>query len=112
MKFTRLIGLKLASSSNALMGSASGSRFSAAMYPRPRSTQTSISKVPSLSRVASGWSGVRISTSASGSKSPALTAPTPCALSRRIFGRFRWSENTTFRRFSMMSRVSSVTPWR
>ncbi len=72
-KLTRLTGEKSASRRMALMGSASGSRRSAGTQPRPRSTHTSISSTPSLSRVARGTSGVRISTSASASKSPALT---------------------------------------
>src|SRR5438132_796519 len=48
--------------------------------------------------------------SASFSKSLALTTPVPCARSRRIFGRLTRCAKTTFRRFSMMSSGSSVTP--
>jgi hypothetical protein len=110
LKFTRLTGEKSASSRMALMGSASGSRFSAPWYPRPRSMHTSISSAPSLSSVASATSGFRIWTSASGSKSPAFTWPPPWAFIRRILGRFTCSVNTTLRRFMMMSSVSSVIP--
>ena len=63
-----------------------------------------------MSSVASVTSGVRISTSASGSKSAAVTVFGPCALRRRILGRLTCSAKTTLRRFMMMSRVSSVTP--
>ncbi|OGK84603.1 MAG: hypothetical protein A2X53_04990 [Candidatus Rokubacteria bacterium GWA2_70_23] len=111
-KLTRLTGEKSESTSMALMGSASISRRSAAWYPRPRSTHSSISRLPSLSSVASLTSGVRTSTSASGSKCPAVTVRGPWALSRRIFGRFTCRAKTTFRRFRMMSRMSSFTPWR
>ncbi|OGK78846.1 MAG: hypothetical protein A2X52_07120 [Candidatus Rokubacteria bacterium GWC2_70_16] len=71
-----------------------------------------MSRLPSLSSVASVTSGVRMSTSASGSKFPAVTVRGPCALSRRIFGRFTCRAKITFRRFMMMSRTSSFTPWR
>ena len=50
--------------------------------------------------------------SASFSKSHALTVPGPCAFSRRIFGRLTRSTKATFRRFIMMSSMSSVTPGR
>ena len=55
---------------------------------------------------------MRISQSASLSKSTAETVPGPCAFSRRIFGRLTCSTKTTFRRFIIMSSVSSVTPGR
>src|SRR2546426_11276861 len=58
-KFARSTGEKSASISMAWIGSASGSRFSAGWYPRPRSTHTSISRVPSLSSVARTTSGVK-----------------------------------------------------
>src|SRR6476646_5324894 len=90
----------------------SGPRFSSAgTYPRPRPIVSVSSSLPLSARLAISSSGLRISSSAGASMSPALTMPGPFFWSRTsTSGDSPCSRQIMFFRLRMMSVTSSRTP--
>ena len=92
------------------MGIPSSLFRSAETYPRPCLTTISMSSRAPLSRVAMCRSGVRISTSASCSTSPAFATPGPFLRRRMVLVFSACSLKRIFLTLRMMSVTSSVMP--